>query len=190
MTASDLALFPSFGAVFGPSEYLKWADYVGQEVVVYSPTWSYSETTKISGYTPRDTNNPYGRIQVSPALSFIPALNDIVSLADYPTGTVATQNAYSKSVHAYLDPSVAITAGSSTTSFTVALGDVSKFLTGAILYVHDDDYTNRSPNVEVLSADALTGVITVSSSLGFTPTAGMLAELIGFADHGAGYMFS
>lgn len=189
-TSSDFALWPGFGYVFGSNEYLKWVDYVGQEVVVSAVDWSYSGTSTIVSYSPADSLNPYGRVQVDPPLSFIPNAGDILNLAPYSTSALPTINAYSKSVHAYLDPSVSITAGTSATVFTVGLGDVSKFLVGAILYVHDDDYTNRSPNVEVLSADAGTGVITVSSSLGFTPAAGMLAELIGFADHGAGYMFS
>lgn len=189
-TSSDFAMFPSFGSVFGPNEYLKWVDYIGQEVVVSAPDWSYSGTSTLVGYSVPDTSNPYGRVQVSPALAFVPAATDIMNLAPYSTSTIPQVNEYSKSVHAYLDPSVSITAGTSEAVFTVGLGDVSKFLVGAILYVHDTDYTNRSPNVEVLSVDAGTGVITVSSSLGFTPSAGMLAELIGFADHGAGYMFS
>lgn len=189
-TSSDFAMWPSFGSVFGPNEYLKWVDYIGQEVVVSAPDWSYSGTSTLVGYSVPDTSNPYGRVQVSPALAFVPAATDIMNLAPYSTSTIPQVNEYSKSVHAYLDPSVSITAGTSESVFTVGLGDVSKFLVGAILYVHDTDYTNRSPNVEVLSVDAGTGVITVSSSLGFTPSAGMLAELIGFADHGAGYMFS
>lgn len=189
-TTTTFGLAPSFGQVFGSNEYLKWVDYVGQEIIVYSPTWSYYGTSTITAVDVPSASYPSGKITVSPALAFTPANADVISVANYPTNTVATQNAYSKSVHAYLDPSVTITAGTSATVFTVALGDVAKFLTGAILYVHDDNYTNRSPNVEVLSANALTGVITVSASLGFTPSAGMLAELIGFADHGAGYMFS
>lgn len=189
-TSSSFSLSPSYGAIFGSNEYQKWVDYIGQDIVVHASDWSYSSVSTVSQVLSASATNPYGRIIVDPPLSFVPVGGDIVSIADYSTSTVSTEQEYVKAVHSFLDPSVDVATGVSATEFTVALGDVSKFFVGSILYIHDDDYTNRSPNVSVLSINAGTGTIIVDASLGFTPTVGMTVELIGFPDQGQGYMFS
>ena len=124
------------------------------------------------------------------ALPISPLNGYYISLDNYSTSTIPAVMSYCKGIHAYLDPTVTVTAGTSSTQFSVSPTNALKFSTGNSIYIHDVSYTNRSSNVTVLSVNTGTGLITVSNSLGFTPAAGMIVELIGFPDSGAGYMFS
>jgi hypothetical protein len=90
----------------------------------------------------------------------------------------------------FLDPTVTVTNGVNETTFDVALVDASKFLENAYIYLHNVDYTRRSPTVQVKSVNTLTGRIVVRATLNFVPQSGDFVELIGFPDGQAGYMFS
>jgi hypothetical protein len=178
-TSSRIVITDSFGAIFPGQEYRKWQDYVGLKVAVHSLDYSVYEETTFIGFDP---TNAYA-LQLSPALSFTPAAGYILDLAMYPTNTDATDQSLVKLIHAYLDPTVAVASGTSDTQFDVGAGDISKFAVGQTILVRNVDWSSESPEVTI---DTIVGtLITVSSSLGFTPDNTMSVELIGFAD-GAG----
>jgi len=176
-TSSQLVITESFGSAFPSQEQLKWVDYIGYKILVRSPDYTtrFEETTLLS-IDP--VNNHI--LNVSPALSFTPLPDDIVELAAYPTSTDPLDQHLPKLVHVYLDPTVLVTSGVDAFNFNVALVDAPKFHVGATLIVHNDDYTILSPEVTI---SAVVGtLITVETSLGFTPAAGQKVDGIGFAD--------
>lgn len=183
-TTTKVRITESFGEVFPGQEQKKWTDYTGLRIVVHSKNYTtrYAEVTFV-GLDPIDNH----ALIVNPALPFTPLVDDIVELAPYSTSTDPLDQALAKLVHCFLDPSVNITSGVSTTSFNVAPADIAKFNPGQKLLVHNTDYSIFSPEVEILSAVGT--LVTVDTSLGFTPTAGQTAELIGFADLGGPYRF-
>lgn len=175
-TTTKVRIVESFGAVFPAQEQNKWIDYKGYRITVRSEDYSVFEETTFIDLDPSDNH----ALLVSPALSFTPPVDYIVDLAPYPTSTDPLNQQLPKLVHTYLDPSVDVTSGVDAFNFNVALVDVSKFHVGATILIHNADYSILSPEVEV---SAILGtLITVSTSLGFTPAAGQKVELIGFAD--------
>lgn len=190
-TPTSFSPAPSFGSVFGAQEYKKWENYVGQRVVVRTVDQLTSAQTVITGVTGTDATNAYGRITVSPALPFVPTSNYVIDLYDYDA-TAGDPDNYSHSVHAYLDPALTVLTGVSNTEFTISNADGAKIFVGSIIYLHDTSYANLSSNVTVTQKTVgATTSIRVNASLGFTPSASQLVELIGFTDDSSnGYMFS
>jgi hypothetical protein len=81
-----------------------------------------------------------------------------------------------------------VTSGVSVTSFNVSLSDAAKVYVGGIVRVHNDDYSIDSGNdgVEVLTVVGT--LITVKSTLGFTPSVGQKVDFVGFvSDEGQPY---
>lgn len=182
-TTGKVRIKESFGAIFPVQEQKKWTDYIGLKIAVHSYDYSVYEETTFIGLAPGDDHG----LLVSPALSFTPSVNQIVDLARYSTSTDPLDQRLVKLVHCFLDPSVAITSGVDNFSFNVAIGDAPKFNPGQSLLVHSTSYSILSPEVEIQSV--LGTLVTVASSLGFTPAGGQKAELIGFADLGGPYRF-
>lgn len=182
-TASTIIIEDSYGAVYPFNEKKKWQDYIGETILVHADDWSYSDTATLLGFDP---SNNYAML-VSPALSFTPAAGDIIELNDYPTSTDPNEAQTPKAIHAFLSPTVDVTAGTSGTVFEVDPADAAKILVGCLVRVHSEDYTNDSDDVEVTDVDYGTGEVTVETDLGFTPSAGDQVDLIGFADGGAAY---
>jgi hypothetical protein len=185
-TSSVIRVKESFGEIFPGDERKKWNDYVGLKIIVHDKKWTYFEEVTIEALSESDDH----AFSVVPPLSFTPAVNDIVDLAPYSTSTDPTDQALAKTVHAFFDPSVTVVTGISGTQFTVAPGDASKFQVGFPVYVHNTDHSIASDTGNEPRVTNVTGVtITVSPSLGFTPSAGMKVDLIGFVDGGGPYRF-
>ena len=180
-TSSKLIIIESYGGVFPGQEYLKWTNYIGLKVRVHSADYSVDGTTTFTSFDP---SNPFAMI-LSPALGFTPAAGYIVDIAEYPTNTDATDQALYKLIHAFLDPSVAVTSGVNATSFHVGSGDAAKFAAGQFILIHNVDYSTLSDEITVLSVVGT--LITTTTSIGFTPDNTMQVELIGFADGGGPY---
>lgn len=168
----------SFGAIFPGAEYKKWEKYVGLPVLVHDEDFTFAEEVKFIGFDPA---NPY-KMLFSPStpLSGAPAAGYIIDLPYYSTSADPDTNRFYKLLHAHFGPLVSVASGASTTEFDVGGGDVSKFFVGAPVIVHSEDFSDESPEVEVLSIVGTT--ITVSASLGFTPGATHYVSLLGFAD--------
>lgn len=177
-TSSKIRITESFGEIYPTQEQNKWIQYPGMKIQVRSPdfTTRYGETNFL-GIDPGDNH----AMLVDPPLSFTPQVNDIVELAPYPTNTDALDQRIVKLIHCYLDPSVPVTSGVDNFSFNVSPGDAAKFLPlGRTILVHNDAYTLLSP--EVIVTSVVGNLVTVDSSLGFTPSSSETVELIGFAD--------
>ena len=79
-----------------------------------------------------------------------------------------------------------IATGISSTSFTVAPGDVARFAVDAIIRNHSFDFSDDSGDVEVTDVTGVTITHTapVEPFSGFTPTSSDFVDLIGFAEDG------
>jgi len=193
-TSTDLAIQPSFGAVFGSLEYKKWKPYIGQKVIVHTRNYSSSAATTIVGVQAPNPNDPFGRLFFSPALPFDPLVIYPLVIDLYEYDSVALpNNDYSRSVHAYVDPTVLISSAINEVSFKVLNADASKLFVGAIIYVRNGTSSQKSPEVPIVSltAGASETTVLVDSDLTFTPAVGDFIEIIGFSDdNSTGYLWS
>lgn len=179
-TSSQLIVQDSYGAIYPGNETEKWSNYIGLPIVVHSFDWSVSETTTLLSIDP--INNYM--LHVNP-LGFTPSAGYIIDVPNYPTSVDPTVNQLYKAMHAFLDPSIAVVSGIDNRNFTVGAGDIGKFKVGDFIRVHSSDYTSDSGDQTVSGISG--NQVTTTLSMGFTPSAGQLVELIGFADNGAAY---
>jgi hypothetical protein len=159
----------------------KWADYVGQNVTVHSPDYSVSGTTTFTGFSATIPN----AMEVFPALGFVPAAGYIVEIEAYPATTDADQNALYKIIHAFQDPTLSVLAGSTSTVIQLSSGDAAKCTAGQNVIVHNADYSIMSEEIAILAVGGTS--ITLTDSLGFTPSTAEVVDLIGFIDGGGPY---
>jgi len=179
-TTTSLILKDSFGSIFPGDEGMKWQNYIGLTIHVHSVDYSVSDVVTLTGVS---TTNNY--LLTCSALSFTPAADYIVDIADYPSSTNPTVNAFYKTMHVFLSPTVAIVTGVDQRNFTVSGGDVGKFFVGSIVQVHSVDYSVDSG--EVLVVTIVGDQVTVDTPLGFTPAFGQVIDYIGFSDRSAAY---
>jgi len=183
-TTTQVKIADSYGVLYPLNEQKKWVDYIGLDIVVHSDDYTTRYgVSKLIGIDPGD--NHILLLDPATPLAFTPQPDDTVEIEPYPTGTDPLENSLYKLIHAFADPSVAVLSGVSTVSFYVGAGDAAKFMAGQYILVHNSDYTILSPEVIVLSV--VGALITVDSSLGFTPAFGQTVELIGFADGNGPY---
>jgi hypothetical protein len=186
-TTTELRIEDSYGDIFPGAEGQKWENYGGQRVIVHADDWSQEYERVLLGV---DVSNPFLlRLDPSDPLPISPPAGWVVDIASYPLSPDPYQAQIYKSIHAFLSPSVEVVTGPSTTEFTVAPADIGLFSENRILLIHNEDYSILSPELRVTAVDTGLNKITVSASFGFTPAAGQLAELIGFADVGGAYRF-
>jgi hypothetical protein len=180
-TVDSIVIKDSFSTTFPNKEKDKWSSSIGLRIAVHSQDWSFYEEVTLTGFEP---SNDY-RMLVSPSLSIAPPADYIVDISQYPSSTDAREEAIHKLLYAHFNPQIEIVSGASTTVFDVGAGDVGKIFVGSIVRIHNDDFTNDSP--EVLVNDITGNTITVDGSLGFVPSAGEFIELIGFPDKALPY---
>lgn len=176
----------SFGALFPGDEKAKWEPLVGMKVFVHS--YDYSNTSNEVTLLAFDQTKPYV-MNVSPALSYTPAAGDIIEVSTYPNSTDNLDQALLKLLFCYLDPTVAITSGISTTQFQVGAGDIGKFTVGLPLLVRNSSYSVYSDEALVDTIDTGTDRVTTKTSLGVNPSDMQFSEGIGFIDDGGPYRF-
>ena len=181
----SVVISDSYGAKYPGNEQAKWTDYIGQKVVIHSDDWSVSYERTLTGF---DNINTY-KMLLSPNLPSIIPADYVVDIPPYPTDVDPYTNQVYKQIHAFLDPTVSVVLGASSTSFVVSPGDIAKFIPNAVLLIHEPDWSYFSPEVAIDSVDTGTNTVTVKQDLGFTPTTGDLVELVGFADKGPAYRF-
>lgn len=188
-TTNQIVLQASFGTGEFDIERNKYENFLGEEVRVRSADFTFQEVVKLIQFDPTSLN----RIIVSPALSVAPPEGYILDLPDYPDDADPEIRSKMKTIHCFFDPTVDVASGISDTEFTVAPGDIDKFLVDAIIIVHNGDFTDSSTpgtsddDLRVLSVDTGTNTITTNSTMGFTPAAGYKVNLIGFKDGGFPY---
>lgn len=180
-TASRVRIKPSYGELFGSQEERKWTDYVGLKIAVrsYDFTTRYAERTFL-GFA---TDDAKAMLLDSP-LPFTPQVDDIVDLIPYPDNTDPLDQALSKLVHAFWTKSSSVVSGISSTQFTVSPTDAAYFLVGRRVQIHNLEYTQDSGEVLI---QGVSGVTITVESMGFTPSPGMIADLVPFLDGGGPY---
>lgn len=181
-TTTKLRLRKSYGTKPFQPESLKWADYIGQHVIVHPEDYSQGPyQTTIQGF---DSSSPQG-MSVDPPLPVAPGDEWIIQAVDYPSTPSQQDDGFWKVRHAFFSPQVAVVAGVSNTRFTVDPGDVSKFFIGSVVRVHDYGYTLDSVERVVTEKDG--DDIIVNGDLGFTPDSTCFVDLIGFPDEQQAY---
>jgi len=180
-TSSRLPLKRSFASGQFQIEARKWLEYIGEEVLVYNPNWTYSESTKIQSVSV----DPMV-ILVSPALSFVPSENDIVALVSYPTDGDPKTNEVMKLIHAYLCAVSPIVAGISQTEIEVAPSQISKFVVGNLIKIHNSNFTLESPVARITSVNNVTNRVVFDVPTSFTILSSHFAITTGF-NHGSNW---
>lgn len=178
-TSSQVRIQPSYGAVMGTDEFLKWVDYIGCRLQFHDYFYTYSgEAVLVAA-----DNNV---LTIEPPLSFTPDANTIVDLAPYSTSTDPTVDEAAKIIHVHWDKTATVVSGASQTQFDVGAGDVQFFRIGYPIRVHAPDWSTDSS--EVLITNVLGTTIT-TEDLGYTPSAGDDCELLSFYDARGPYRF-
>lgn len=181
-TTSEIVITDSYGTTSPDIEKNKWVPYIGMNILIRNIDWSTTYDSKIIGFDPSD---PYTML-ISP-IGMAPTAGMIIDIAQYPSSTDSYLNRVYKNVFVFSDTSVDVTAGVSDTEFTIGAGDVSKFLVGAQIMLHNEDWSVTSPEVRVAEINGSN--IVVNTGLGFTPTSVFNVELIGFKDGGNSYRY-
>lgn len=182
-TTTQLVITQSYATESYELEKDKWVPYIGQPIKIRNESWSTTYDSFVRGFDPADPS-----IMLIDPIGGSPTAGMIVELSPYPNVADAEYARLSKSTFCYFDPTVAVTGGASQLSFTVGAGDVGKLFVGGTVLVHDDDFSDISPEVKVESISGTT--ITVDTELGFTPTSSHFVELIGFSiDSGSAYRY-
>jgi hypothetical protein len=181
-TNTTIIIEDSFGDIFPGDESAKWVNYVGLTILVHAPDFSSSVTVTLTGI---DSTNNY--LLRTTDMGFSPPAGWVVDVAQYPTSTNPNVNALYKLLHDFIAPTVAVVSGIDQFNFTVGAGDISKFLTGAPVLVHNSTWSFASNECTISAVDLGTNKVTVSTALGFTPNSSQFVDLIGFADSGFSY---
>lgn len=183
-TSSSIKITGSYGELYPGQEWKKWEDYTGLPVTVHSPDFTTrSGSSTFTGFDPTD---PF-KMLLSPALGFTPQAGDIVEIGDYPNTTNPNDSKVYKIIHCFVDPSVTVTSGTDQNNFSVSTSDAAKFSVGNYVIIHDSTWATISVESKVTTVNTGTGLITVDTALGFTPSAGQTVDLIGFIDGGGAY---
>lgn len=182
---SNIVIQESFGAFFPLNEQNKWIPNIGLPVVVHSPDYTTRFGSAIlTGIDPSNNHN----LQLASSLGFVPQPGDIVEIDDYPTDNNPATEKFYKQVYCHIDPSVTVVTGIDLQNFTVAPGDIGKFNVGLPVKLHNFNYSINSAELKVTNVDAGTNTVTVAApGFAFVPSAGLICELIGFADGGGPY---
>jgi hypothetical protein len=176
-TINRVRITDSYGALYPNNESQKWAPLVGDKIAVRSADYTTYEETELIGIDPID---PYILI-LNPGLSFVPSAGMIVDCAEYPTSTDQAEQARSKLLFAFQDPSLSVVSGTSQTVFDVSPSDALILNIGLPVLVRANDWSYASVEAKVVSITSGT-IVTVDTALGFTPAAGDIVELVGFKD--------
>jgi hypothetical protein len=182
-TTTSMIIRDSFGSIFPGDEARKWEDYVGLPIIVHSYDWSFEETVTLLAINPANRNELL--IDPTTPLSIPPTDGMIIDIDMYPAGTDAAENGLYKAAHAFMGKAVVLTGSAGVTSFTVDVGDAQYFVVGDEVRVHNASYSNDSG--ELFVEDVTGTTVTLTSSMGFTPVAGDIAENMAFADGGKTY---
>jgi hypothetical protein len=182
---SNVVIQESFGAFFPLNEQNKWIPNIGLPIIVHSPDYTTRYGTAI--LTAIDPSNNHN-LQLASSLGFVPQPGDIVEIDNYPTDNNPDTEKFYKQVYCHIDPSVAVVTGIDLQNFTVAPADIGKFNVGLPVSLHNFNYSISSAELEVTAVNLLTYTVTVAApGFAFVPSAGLICELIGFADGGGPY---
>jgi hypothetical protein len=178
-TTTNIKIKDSYGTGFTSIliEQQKWLPYIGQNILVRDQSWSTLYNTKIVGFSETDQSI----MIVDPALPAPPSEGWEIDIPTYDSTSETIDSVY-KNIHCYWQRRISIVSGLNDQQFTVSGADVGDLYVGALLDVHNFDYSSRSPDPNVEITDITGNTITVNNSLGFTPDNTFFVSLIGFVD--------
>lgn len=177
-TTTKLKLLPFMTSSIS-DERKKWESFIGKKLIVHNEDYSYYHETTILNLD----NTDLWTMNVQ-ALPTAPLVNYFISIPKYDESSSQAGYEY-KIRYIYLNPTIAITSGTSHFIFNVSSGDVVKFKVGGIVLIRNNDWTVISLESKII--DITGNQITVETDLGFTPNNTNLIELIGFLDGGKPY---
>lgn len=170
----------SYGALYPGNEKRKWEGFEGEQVRFHSYDYSYTEVKTFIGF---DAGDPYIMI-VDPPFITPPPADTIIDVIEYSEASAGDGQKY-KIAFCFIDPTVEVASGASTTVFDVATGEGAKFLAGLPVFIRKADWSVESSESDV---DSIAGdTVTIDPAIGFIPVAGDKVELIGFLDGGGPY---
>jgi hypothetical protein len=188
-TSDKIIVKRSFATGEFELERQKWENFIGEEILVRSEDYTYQEIVTLIGFS-EDT---LAGLEVTP-FTVIPSEDYIVDLPYYPESADSDDLRTMKAIHAFWTPRVTITANSvDNFRFTVSPSDIDKFLVGAFVRVHSEDFTDDSvetaldDDAEIVSIDTGLNEVVVDRDLTFTPQLNDQVDLIGFKDGGLPY---
>lgn len=162
-------------------ETKKWEDYVGLQILVHAEDWSEFAYTTLSALGDESI--------IVNLLPFIPGENYIVDAPYYPDDIDPNVNPEWKGLHAFFSPNVAVVDSADQTHVEVDPADISKFFVGGIIRINNFDYSDYSPEAEILSVDVGTNIVEFDTASGFTIDSTHEIKLIGFKDEGPSYRY-
>ena len=187
-TRTTLLLKNSYSSSEFDIEREKWRNFKGLKMLIRSEDYSVQEEVVIKDFPGGNQN----AITIE-ELSFDPLEDYICDPPFYPDNDNRNDQFLWKQAHVFRNPQVEIVSGINSTMFTVSVADADRFRVDQFVRVHNEDFTvDSAPTVDQddLEIVDVTGqTITVSKSMGFTPSAGFLVDLIGFKDKGKPYRF-
>ncbi len=178
-TSGDIIITESFGNL--SSEQKKWQDYVGLNVRIHDKKYTRDGTTTFVGFDPANTHG----MLLSPALGFTPSAGDQVDVCQYPNDNVPSNQSLYKLVHCFLTKSAKLISVVDHYSFYVSTADAGQFQVAFPIQVHDRQFAHESPETVIATVNGQK--ISVAVDMGFLPSPGNTAELIGFLDGGQPY---
>lgn len=176
-TSTVIPILPSFS--YEQAEPEKWIPFIGEQIMVHDNEWTSVEETKLLDVS--------GDNLIVSGLVTPPSAGWFVDVPQYPSSTNPNVNFKYKNIFVFGNPKLDVVSGASTVAFDVSVSDAAKVVVGATVLVHNPDFSVMSPEVEVIDKTGTT--ITVSESLGFTPSSTDDVVLVGFLDGGAAYRY-
>jgi hypothetical protein len=129
-------------------------------------------------------------MNVSPALPSAPLTDYLIDMPKYDDLTAKSQEIW-KLINVFFTPTIDVVSGASTTVFDVSAPDAAKLFVDAVVRIHNEDYSRDSGITGIKIVDITGTTVTVKSSLGITPQAGDVIDLIGFvSDKGDPYAWT
>jgi len=179
-TVDRIRIKDSFEAIYPGNEQKKWAGFEGEQVRFHSYDYTYSVVKTFLGF---DAGDPYIML-VDPPFATPPPVDTIIDVIEYSQVSQGDGQKY-KIAFCFIDPTLTVTSGVSTTQFNVSLLDAAKMFPGLPVLIRNSDWSIESSEAKV---DSIVGtLVTLSTAIEFTPAAGQFVELVGFIDGSGPY---
>lgn len=179
-TTTRIPLLISYGGRYPNQEFKKYTPIVGDLICVHSPDFTFYEERTLIGF---DSVKP--NTAIIAALSAPPPAGYIFECAQYPNDSNPKLQQKTKLLFSFVDPTLTVTSGTSTTVFDVSAPDAAKIPSNGVVMIHNSDYSRESSEASILTVVGTT--VTLKTAIEFIPQAGDFVELVGFLDLGGPY---
>ncbi|MBC96415.1 MAG: hypothetical protein CME63_01590 [Halobacteriovoraceae bacterium] len=174
---TEIFIQNSFGTSLTAREKDKWTDYIGQQVAVRSPDFSFYEVRQLIAI-----NSRFNSVTLDLPLSAIPDKGYILECPIYDDESFLNMKKW-KALHGFFNPQALLLSGS-TSRFTPT--DITLFTIGNPIAIHNEDF---SEFIETTVKDITETEVILNNESEFPITSSHVVELIGFKDGGAPYAY-